>query len=475
MSLTQYKPKAKAKYIWNEILNGEIPETDDFTYLEEAIKDVFVEQLYDYFQTSRGGLFLGRLLRLPQVEHLAAILLDNNVHNWQIQRMVAANLLDIQYELAMVPKLFKDTFPREREQDGLLNQMGADKFQKEAKLHKIDGEYVVTMSRIMENVINLDVDDDKLRDLFVPELIDGPRRGRKMAITALIGKYLLEESDGYVDFTFFNYGVDGHLGYIDLQTYYFVNTIATLNADLLVAGLTEAVAVYDPDYSLRDPEEELVWTSEDGRFEAYNLKNAEALVVESLMLGHCVKDYRTELEKGSLEIYSLRTAKGKRKLTVEYRTKAKFVAQVRGKANRLVGGQPGKFHMDYPGDKFLPGEVEVAANFIHFLLGKPVSGHINSVRVNDLAPAYHHLKELVIHKKTRTPENLAAYYALFGGDKEMAEEDLKGLKDIYRRGFGPLDTDPNDLVENPDDDYVHCAFCKQDNQDRAMIEEAFGL
>lgn len=114
-----------------------------------------------------------------------------------------------------------------------------------------------------------------------------------------------------------------------------------------------------PEHAATPPEDRVVYRFDDDSF-VLNLDAAE-LPDESRALGHCVGDprhgYVAAVLRKEAAIWSLRTAAGKPKLTIELEIdgygKPVMVHQVRGKSNRYPGwaaGPPGK-------SKFKPDEV----------------------------------------------------------------------------------------------------------------------
>jgi hypothetical protein len=90
----------------------------------------------------------------------------------------------------------------------------------------------------------------------------------------------------------------------------------------------------------------------------------DQLRAEGAALGICVgrtdMGYRESLKKGRIKLYSIRTEAGKPKFTIEV-AKGGDIRQVKGKANRLPGFEPGKY------DLSKPDEVRLVVEFLLFL------------------------------------------------------------------------------------------------------------
>jgi hypothetical protein len=83
---------------------------------------------------------------------------------------------------------------------------------------------------------------------------------------------------------------------------------------------------------------------------------------EGTELGICVgrpdMPYGKNLRNGIIEIYSIRTESGRSKFTIERSVSGGDIRQVKGKANRLPGYEPGKY------DLTKPDEVRLVVEFL---------------------------------------------------------------------------------------------------------------
>lgn len=88
----------------------------------------------------------------------------------------------------------------------------------------------------------------------------------------------------------------------------------------------------------------------------------DQLRAEGAALGICVgrtdMGYRESLKKGQIKLYSIRTEAGKPKFTIEVDSRTQSIDQVKGKANRLPGFEPGKPTLSKP------DEVRLVVEFL---------------------------------------------------------------------------------------------------------------
>lgn len=82
---------------------------------------------------------------------------------------------------------------------------------------------------------------------------------------------------------------------------------------------------------------EVVFECSNG-FRVCRLLTPEALDAESGLMGHCVGNggYDAALEKGEMEIYSLRDGQGRSHVTIEVQSRDRRIVQMMGKANTVV-------------------------------------------------------------------------------------------------------------------------------------------
>ena len=165
---------------------------------------------------------------------------------------------------------------------------------------------------------------------------------------------------------------------------------ANVNWESLEAAVLEVLTTeeYRKEMSAKKPRDEVVVVYEwpDGHFVAD--LHAGQLRAEGRTLGICVGhpkyNYKRDVEAKKIKIFSLRSPSGESKFCIEGHLttrggdKVSYIAQVKGKANRLPGFDRGK--EEDSGAKLKKAEVERLVDFISALGVKPED-------VRDMQPA----------------------------------------------------------------------------------------
>lgn len=196
--------------------------------------------------------------------------------------------------------------------------------------------------------------------------------------------------DGHYEFDF----EDGYVSEVRYATTFEFSVEAEVNEDEMEAVLRDMLEehdVLDDDGEVTDraakavSEPEVVYDNLPDGFYVARLE-PDHLRDEGRALGICVGNrqygYGKAIQRGEINIFSLRTQAGRPKFTIEYDKQGLVVKQVKGKQNRLASK---------------PFETQMLATFIYDYLD------IDPMRVRDLAPGIEALGDEDFNVAKRNP------------------------------------------------------------------------